>query len=267
MLCTGGPLPEPCLRKLPTCGAFPAIPIRMAFDPDKAKKSFRRLHKSLKAIPKLPSPEQVHALRTRTRRVEAVVHALKLDHQGIGKGLLKAIAPICKKAGKVRDMDVLIGFATTLPKDGVDDCLVQLIEQLGSRRVRSVRKLRNILSAQRKEVRLRLKKCSAFVDNRAAVSRKPHKANRELSADATATALNVWAELSEWPRLNTSNLHPFRLKVKELRYILQLGEDDGGKFVDTLGEVKDAIGEWHDWNELAAIAAVALSHGTQCALI
>jgi len=39
------------------------------------------------------------------------------------------------------------------------------------------------------------------------------------------------------------------------------------KFVDDLGEVKDAIGEWHDWEELRAIAQKVLDHGSQCRLL
>ena len=37
--------------------------------------------------------------------------------------------------------------------------------------------------------------------------------------------------------------------------------------VETLGEVKDAIGEWHDWEELASIAGEVLEHGSRCGLI
>jgi hypothetical protein len=58
---------------------------------------------------------------------------------------------------------------------------------------------------------------------------------------------------------------PTALKVKELRYVLQLSEDaQKQQLVNKLGAVKDAIGEWHDWEELIAIAANALSHGARC---
>ena len=36
---------------------------------------------------------------------------------------------------------------------------------------------------------------------------------------------------------------------------------DHPKFVDDVGEAKDAIGEWHDWEELVAIASEVLDHG------
>jgi len=57
------------------------------------------------------------------------------------------------------------------------------------------------------------------------------------------------------------------LKVKELRYVLQMAENNGQtEFVKDLGEVKDSIGEWHDWEELSAIAADVLDHGSVCRL-
>jgi CHAD domain-containing protein len=53
--------------------------------------------------------------------------------------------------------------------------------------------------------------------------------------------------------------------VKELRYVLQMAENNGqAEFVKDLGEVKDSIGEWHDWEELIVIAADVLDHRSGC---
>ena len=50
--------------------------------------------------------------------------------------------------------------------------------------------------------------------------------------------------------------------------MLQMAEkSDHQEFVRQLGEVKDAIGEWHDWEELVAIAKTALDHGAKCELL
>ena len=88
------------------------------------------------------------------------------------------------------------------------------------------------------------------------------------SAEAAATALKLATELENPPALNKNNLHPYRLNVKELRNVLQLADDSGNQaFIDTLGEVKDAIGEWHDWEELIAIATDLLDHGPGCKLL
>ena len=61
-------------------------------------------------------------------------------------------------------------------------------------------------------------------------------------------------ELNRWPEFNAENLHAFRIKVKELRYVLQLAKDPDLKFVNALGKVEDQIGDWHDWQQLAEIA-------------
>ena len=241
-----------------------AIPISMIFNAARAKKSFQKLYKSLKPISRKPSPARVHNLRTRIRRVEALIHALMLDHERQGKRLLRVMTPIRKKAGKVRDIDVLIGFATTLSSKGEDECLIQLVEHLGSVRVQSVRKLRNAFSTHRKEARHHIEQCSALVEKQFPVAGKLD--NRDSSAVATATALALWTELLEWPHLNARNLHPFRIKAKELRYILQLTGNEDANFIQALGQVKDTIGEWHDWNELATIAAGVLNHGYRCPL-
>jgi CHAD domain-containing protein len=69
-------------------------------------------------------------------------------------------------------------------------------------------------------------------------------------------------------RLNRQNLHPYRLRVKQLQNVLRLGEGSNDReFLKALGRVKDAIGEWHDWEELQAIAVKVLNHGTKCEMI
>ena len=78
--------------------------ISMALDPEKLQKPLRKLRKSLKQLPGRPSPEVIHDLRTRSRRLEAIVHALMFDRHAPGKRLLGSIAPIRKRAGKVRDI-------------------------------------------------------------------------------------------------------------------------------------------------------------------
>jgi CHAD domain-containing protein len=93
---------------------------------------------------------------------------------------------------------------------------------------------------------------------------KDSQKSREKSADSMATSLQIEQELREWPTLTDKNIHPFRLKVKELRYVLQLGQNSDSKLVAELGNVKDQIGLWHDWKELAAISSKVLDHGAGC---
>jgi CHAD domain-containing protein len=175
--------------------------------------------------------------------------------------VLKAVKPVRKRAGKVRDMDVLTGFASTLSSDSNNgnECLVQLLEHLGHRRFQDSRKLHRAAVQQRSVASRSLKRCSSWIKGN--LNGKLGK--NEWPLDAAAMALQLSAELARWPKLTAQTLHPFRLKVKELRYVLQLsGKRDN--LVENLGEVKDKIGEWHDWAELAAIAEDVVQHAGQC---
>jgi CHAD domain-containing protein len=84
-------------------------------------------------------------------------------------------------------------------------------------------------------------------------------AAEKAMANAGATAVRLSAQLGEPPRLNKTNLHPYRLKVKEFQNILRMAEaPPRPRFIEDLGDVKDAIGEWHDWEELVGIASKLL---------
>jgi CHAD domain-containing protein len=218
----------------------------MKLEPDRIEKPFRKLHKQLSAFSAHPRPEDVHSLRTHTRRLEATVTALVLDRDKASRRLLKVIKPVRKTAGKVRDMDVLIGDALTLAPGQSGENLVPLVEHLARMRVRNARKLHAIVLRQRKEARRRLKESTRLL-------RKALQDDSSAAHDAAAPRILI-TELGHWPPLDTGNLHMFRLRVKELRYMLQLSDETDERLVDALGQVKDVIGEWHDWVELLRIA-------------
>ena len=55
---------------------------------------------------------------------------------------------------------------------------------------------------------------------------------------------------------------------KELRDALRMaGGTADSRFAGGLGQCNDAIGEWHDWEELIAIAEKILGHGPHCPLL
>lgn len=233
----------------------------MALDENRLQKPFKKLRKLLKKFPKDPAPEQVHDLRTNSRKIEAIMQGLMLDHKGSAEKFLRDIKPVRQRGGKVRDMDVLTGFASTLLVDGEDECRVQLLEHLGARRFRQARKLRRAVRAEGELLGKQLKKYSRQVKG---LVENPRS---EISAEATAVSIRMAADLRNPARLDASNIHDYRKKVKQLRYTLQLAETRDDAFVESLGEVKDAIGEWHDWLELAGIAEKALDHSSGCSLL
>ncbi len=60
---------------------------------------------------------------------------------------------------------------------------------------------------------------------------------------------------------------PFRLKVKELRYILQLSSEANSELGEALGNVQRLVGDWHDWHQLHEIASQILTPERDLALL
>lgn len=202
----------------------------------------------LKRVLRSDSPRNVHQLRTRSRRLEAAIRALKLDEQPHAHRLLKTVARLRKKAGRVRDLDVLVGLAAKLALPGQDELLVQFIEHIGAKRRKAAGKLHTSVNHRIKSARRQLKQCrSLFKSEGAAFARQ--------QANASSAASSLSAELASWPRLGLSNLHAYRIKVKELRYTLELIQGADTELTSALSELTDVIGDWHDWTELQAMAS------------
>lgn len=239
----------------------------MALDRGRLLKPIKKLEKLVNDLDSQPTPDNVHDLRTNTRRLEAIFEALSLDSQGSGKSMLKDLGRLRKRAGKVRDMDVLTGYASTVHLEGEEECAVQLLEHLGAQRQRHAKKLYGELQRRRPALRKDFKRTPATLSK---LTRDNYRAPKGRTAVATAAgkAVELAAQLAIPSRLGREDLHPYRLKVKDLRNVLQMATGaDSAKFVDDLGKVKDAIGEWHDWEELVSIAPKALNHGSRCHLV
>lgn len=245
----------------------------MAIELDRLQKPLRKLRKSLKNLSKDPPPEAVHKLRTRARQIESIAPALTPSEEKKTRRLLKSIKPVRKAAGGVRDMDVLTGNALSLPKNAHSASLARLIALLETMREESADALLDTVSEKRKPARHLLKQYSRLVEASFNGKRngngKPDgksKGNQKesgrqaISSDQPVQAAihALTGELSGWPALDEENIHPFRLKVKELRSILQLFPSSDAGAVAALGKVKDRIGEWHDWQQLAQFARHAL---------
>jgi CHAD domain-containing protein len=238
----------------------------MSLDFKELVKPIRKVRKALKRAPRQPSPEQVHDIRTQSRRLEASLAAIKLDQQKLGRRVLETTTPIRKKAGKVRDMDVLTGFASTLANDPHDQCLIRLLTYLGAERVRSVRNFHRTIARNRKQANRSLKAYRALVKKQVKRASQNAPNSQQWQNNAMATALELSTELADWPKLDDANLHAFRLEVKQLSYVLKLADHSDTAYLDALDNTKDAIGEWHDWSDLSAIAGKVIAHRGECPL-
>jgi CHAD domain-containing protein len=158
-------------------------------------------------------------------------------------------------------MDVLTSHAVSVAsKTSEQECLVELLEHLGAKRAGYAKNLRKAAKNNGSRLRSDLATIAKKVDNAANSSDRDGEPKIESSGQQRASLRQLMSDLDNPPRLNRGNLHPYRLKVKELRYVLQLAEDERSQaFVKNLGGVEDAIGEWHDWEELLALATEVLN--------
>ncbi len=162
-------------------------------------------------------------------------------------------------------MDVLTGYASKVQPE--QDCIVQLLEHLGAARGKHAKNLYAAVREYGPTVRKRLKR-SATRFKKVLSENNEGTSDGTAASDVTASALKLSSDLKRPSRLGKTNLHSYRLKVKELRNVLQMSDSAARqKFVDSLGGVKDAIGEWHDWVELTNIGNEILNHGRKCELL
>lgn len=87
----------------------------------------------------------------------------------------------------------------------------------------------------------------------------------KLPANAMELVRNLALELSNYPRITNATCIFIGSNLKG--YILQLVTNDDTRFIAGLDKASDLIGEWHDWNELAAITERVLGHGSTCVVL
>jgi CHAD domain-containing protein len=239
----------------------------MSFNIKRIHKAADRMAKFLKKNPKRPGSEAVHDLRTSARSLETTFTTLGLDSKKSVARLLRHLGEVRQRAGKMRVMDVHTANVLTIKVEREQDCLVQLLEHLGVERKKYASKLRRQIKTAGRSLRLELKRTSQRLEKFLEQAGR-NSANSDAATKAMARTIQLATELQRPARLGRNNLHPYRLKVKELRNVLRLSNRaDDQEIVRQLGIVQDAIGNWHDWEELLAIATKTLDHGPSCSVL
>jgi CHAD domain-containing protein len=230
---------------------------------DRLQKPLRNLRKGLKSLPRDPAPGRVHDLRTRARQMETFASALMPPNGRKTRQLLKTIKPLRKAAGSVRDVDVMTEIALKLTEPSGRDSLARLVKYLGSTREKNAVELLDAVERRRKAARRRLKQ---FAKRMESAQDSRHRAV-EIDGGVHTAAHKLRSELSKWPELNADNIHRFRIKIKELRSLLQLERDSDAGLVRSLTNAKNKIGNWHDWQQLREIAGAVLDAGQDRTLL
>ena len=233
----------------------------MADELERVRKALRELGKSLESLHGESAPKNVHKLRTASRRVEAIAGVLEAADGKKSRRLVKSIEPVRKAAGGVRDMDVLLADARKLARYCDGESLGHLVEHLETARQQYAGELQHALHHRRKAVLADLKEYSKFVASAAKHAQSASSSGADANQSQEnihSSAMDVMRELGDWQPLEAENLHEFRLKVKQLRYTLQLDAQADAALVEALGDVQRRIGDWHDWHQLEQIARQAL---------
>ena len=206
------------------------------------RSTFRRLSRQLSKLASKPIPENIHRFRTSSRRVEVLVSDLAQERGRNDKNLLKLLGRLRKKAGRVRDMDVEIAALRSLkiPQEPVRKS--QLMRTLAEERGKREKKLIKALDKKTvAEVRKRLKRTAGSLEI-------PKNTNPLAVAMRKVTELEL-----DQSAVTEETLHRFRIAGKRARYIAEMASKnaEATRLIEQLNHMQDAIGDWHDWAQLA----------------
>lgn len=213
-----------------------------------------------------PSPKAVHRLRTTIRRIESLVSYTNPDLDKKLEKTLERMAELRKRAGKVRDFDVQSGLLDGLGNGSSAKDRKTLAELLEKKRDRQAKRLQSAIKKIHESkffTRMeRIAEQAGMVTN---------GKNRPLAPleEARAQLAEMAADFSAHQSLNPSRLHEARVTLKRIRYLAELAEKTAEQksFTRELKSVQDAIGEWHDWQELTGTAEKRFSDRVNCALL
>jgi len=228
----------------------------MPVDQQCSRRTFQKLDRQLAKLGEKAAPENVHRFRTSGRRVEALLDAAILQPRRNERKLLKMLARLRKKAGRVRDLDVQISALRNFKIPAGADRKSQLIRVLSEERVKAEKKLQAAFDrGTLRRLRKRLKHASADIP----------KTN-----DPLQVAMGLLAELGQTGMPVTEKiLHQYRIAGKRARYLSELAgsNPEAERVVGVLKQMQDVIGDWHDWLKLTQRAEKMFGTAPESSLV
>jgi CHAD domain-containing protein len=214
----------------------------MPVDEARSRAVFQKLSRQLSKLTNKPAASNVHKFRTYSRRVEALVEALVAIPKRKDKRLLKMLARLRKKAGRVRDLDVHIAALRSLKLPQEAGRKSQLLRVLADERSAREKKLEKAFDQEQvSELRKRLKRCAVKVEL--------PDSTAELLEQAMRPVLQLGANQAP---LTEKRVHQYRIAGKRARYLAEIAGNDpqAKQLVEQLKRMQDVIGDWHDWLKL-----------------
>jgi len=219
-----------------------------------------------KVVDQEAAPTRVHRLRTTIRRIESLV---SYAHPELDKKLersLEKMADLRKRAGKVRDLDVQTEILGTLGNGSSAKDRKTLAGLLEKKRNRQSRRLQSaVKKIQGSKFFVRMDR----VAEQAAVLQGGK--NRPLAPleEARAQLAEMASDFAARQTMKADRLHDARVTLKRIRYLAELAEKtpEQNNFIRELKAVQDAIGDWHDWQELTSTAEKRFFDRANCVLL
>jgi CHAD domain-containing protein len=240
------------------------------------------LERRLEKVPDGPSEETVHRLRTGTRRAGALLQSLlsgRRDSQAARQlkrdaaKLLRQWKKLRRAAGEVRDLDVHRGLLSKMRKSWTaedaqsagttDPAHTVMLGQLDNLDAWLKHQRNDRADSLRKETARRAPRCAKLTPVVLAELEKSRPASAKYSRGQLPAVLaleDFFRTSYAMPTLDRENLHDFRKRTKEARYVAEAGgaEPHAAAVANALKRIQDAIGSWHDFDALHQEAGKAL---------
>jgi len=227
---------------------------------------FRDVSSIIAGLAQEVTPKRVHRLRTTIRRIES---ALSYTHPDLGRKqqqALNELGKLRKRAGKVRDLDVQLKLLEAIANGSSASDRRQLAEVLSLRRSRQVKRLH---AAVQKVARTRFPGHLARLGDAVQTSWANVPQSDGPLREAQKQIADLARQFNPHAQLKTKKLHQVRISLKLVRYVAELAEEspDRNQMLQRLKSVQDALGKWHDWEELSRSSKKQFSQRTNCPLV
>ncbi|HET9136592.1 MAG TPA: CHAD domain-containing protein [Candidatus Kapabacteria bacterium] len=195
----------------------------------------------LRLASKQPTPEVVHELRLTIKKIRALYYLAEFEHQSFDRTKQFAFyRSIFRKAGKVRDLDIII----------------ELIENHNGNRRLDLRSLLPFLRAKRQQEMVQLRSYSNPSNDqtdsviRRIIAKEISKNDLEDFLDRIRNKLRS----TQKKHLSQKRLHKMRKLYKMFGYIIDASKINWNhKSLKRLRKRQQVLGQWHDFSRAVTI--------------
>jgi CHAD domain-containing protein len=220
---------------------------------------FRSVSSAIDRLEAGVSPKKVHRLRTGIRRIQSSIAYTQPKLGRKQQDALDQLGKLRRRAGKVRDLDVQMALLKSLGNSSTSPDRRTLQEFFAARRARQAHRLLATVQKLRQGKHVdHLERLATAVETSWSTISDSEGPLRRARTQIASIGLHTGSHAQLRPR----ELHQVRIALKLVRYLAELADESEEKqrLLEQLKAVQDALGEWHDWEELAGAVEKDFSH-------